>query len=231
MARGSRAHARYRVGRVRASPGRCAMSRENTVAALTTHACVLIDYDTGHTELRPASDAAAAMGATVVLLPDASLSWGTVEQSAVLPEPAPTPMRWRIAAVPVVLVTAAAWAVGPRRSRFSRLVRLACAGRDFPPATACQSRYAVRAVRWAARSLPMRWACLEDSTAAALLLTVARRRAEWRHGVATDPVRLHAWIADPEGRPVEEPADTALYTPTYTPDGPGPARAERGVQP
>ncbi|WP_405796628.1 lasso peptide biosynthesis B2 protein [Streptomyces sp. NBC_01506] len=70
-----------------------------------------------------------------------------------------------------------------------------------------------------------------DSTAASLLLAGARRRAEWRHGVAVDPVRLHAWIADPEGEPVEEPADTALYTPTYTPDGPGPAKAGRGVRP
>ncbi|WP_372412187.1 lasso peptide biosynthesis B2 protein [Streptomyces luteireticuli] len=231
MATGGRTRARHRVGRASTSPGGCAMSRKNTVAALTTHVCVLIDYDTGHTELRPASDAAAHMGATVVRLRDAALSWGTVEQSAVLPTPVPIPLRWRVGAVPVVLVTAATWAVGTRRGRFSRLVRLACAGRDLPPATECQSRYAVCAVRWAARVLPMRWACLEDSTAAALLLAVARRRAEWRHGVATDPVRLHAWIANPEGKPVEEPADTALYTPTYTPDGPGPARADRGVRP
>ncbi|MER6530069.1 lasso peptide biosynthesis B2 protein [Streptomyces sp. NPDC001508] len=146
-------------------------------------------------------------------------------------EPTSIPIRWRVAAVPVVLATAATWTVGPRRNRFSRLVRLACAGRDLPPATTSQARYAVRAVRWAARLLPMRRACLEDSAAAALLLTVARHRAEWCHGVALDPVRLHAWIADPEGEPVEEPADTALYTPTYTPDGPGLARADRGVRP
>ncbi|MFH8555420.1 lasso peptide biosynthesis B2 protein [Streptomyces celluloflavus] len=110
-------------------------------------------------------------------------------------------------------------------------VRLACTGRNLPPATAGQSRYAVCAVRRASRVMPMRWACMEDSTAAALLLAVARRRAEWRHDIATDPVRLHAWIAGPEGEAVEEPADTVLYTPTYTPDGPGPARAERGVRP
>ncbi|MGX2994356.1 lasso peptide biosynthesis B2 protein [Streptomyces sp. JNUCC 64] len=80
--------------------------------------------------------------------------------------------------------------------------------------------YAVRAVRWAAWVMPMRWACLEDSVAAALLLAVTRRRAEWRHGVATDPVRLHAWITGPDGEPVEESADIAFYTATYTPDGP-----------
>ncbi|MGH3905753.1 MAG: lasso peptide biosynthesis B2 protein [Pseudonocardiaceae bacterium] len=57
------------------------------------------------------------------------------------------------------------------------------------------------------------------------MLAAAGRRAEWRHGVATDPVRLHAWIADHTGAPVEEPADTALYTATCTPDGPGQPRA------
>ncbi|TVL91951.1 lasso peptide biosynthesis B2 protein [Streptomyces sp. SAJ15] len=191
----------------------------------------LIDYDTGHTELRPPSDAATNMGATVVHLRDTGLSWGTIEQSAILPAPASIPLRWRAGALLAVLVTAVTWAIGPHRGRFSRLVRLARAGRDLPAATAYQARYAVCAVRWAARTMPVRWACLEDSTAAAVLLTMARRRAEWRHGIATDPVRLHAWIADPEGEPVEEPADTALYTPTYTPDGPGPPRAERGVRP
>ncbi|MFB6816290.1 lasso peptide biosynthesis B2 protein [Streptomyces sp. NPDC056347] len=171
------------------------------------------------------------MGATVVTLPGAGLSWGTVEQSAVLPEPAPIPLRWRVIAVPVVLATATVGAVSRRRKGFSRFVRLACSGRALPPATDSQARYAVRAVRWAAQLLPMRWACLEDSTAAAVVLRVAQLRAEWRHGVALDPVRLHAWIAGPDGAPVEEPADTALYTPTYTPDGPGSARADRGVRP
>ncbi|MFJ4968664.1 lasso peptide biosynthesis B2 protein [Streptomyces sp. NPDC088755] len=171
------------------------------------------------------------MGATVVDVPDTVLTWGTVEQSAAPPEPAPIPLRWRVTAGPVVLATAAVWAAGRRRNRFARLVRLASLGRDLPPAAETQARYAVRAVRWAAQLLPMRWACLEDSTATALMLTVVRRRAEWRHGVALDPVRLHAWIAGPDGSPVEEPADTALYTPTYTPDGPGSARATRKVRP
>ncbi|MGW8975108.1 lasso peptide biosynthesis B2 protein [Streptomyces platensis] len=215
----------------RSGPGGCTVSRTNTVVACAAHACVVIDYDAGTTELRPTSNAATAMGGVVVGLPDTVLMWGTVEQSAAPPEPARIPMRWRIAAVPVVLATAAVWAAGRRRNRFSRLVRLACSGRDLPPATESQARYAVRAVRWAAQLLPMRWACLEDSTAAALLLVLVRRRAEWRHGVALDPVRLHAWIAGPEGEPVEEPADTALYTPTYTPNGPGSTRAGKGARP
>ncbi|MFI5616818.1 lasso peptide biosynthesis B2 protein [Streptomyces sp. NPDC051567] len=73
-----------------------------------------------------------------------------------------------------------------------------------------------------------RWACLEQSVAAALLLAVTGVRGEWRHGVAGDPVRLHAWIVDRNGCPVDEPPDTALYAVTYTPDGPGPARRGPG---
>ncbi|MGH3907812.1 MAG: lasso peptide biosynthesis B2 protein, partial [Pseudonocardiaceae bacterium] len=94
--------------------------------------------------------------------------------------------------------------VGARHGRFARC------GRALPPATERQVRHAVRAIRWASHVLPTRWVCLEQSTAAAVLLAAAGRRAEWRHGVATDPVRLHAWIADHTGAPVEEPADTAL---------------------
>ncbi|WP_240801398.1 lasso peptide biosynthesis B2 protein [Streptomyces sp. A1136] len=46
---------------------------------------------------------------------------------------------------------------------------------------------------------PARWACLEQSTAGTLLPDAAGRRAEWRHGIAADPVRLHAWIEDAAG--------------------------------
>ncbi|MFE6689658.1 lasso peptide biosynthesis B2 protein [Streptomyces sp. NPDC057743] len=132
-------------------------------------------------------------------------------------------------AVPAVLVTAAALTLGRRRRRFRRLVRLACLGRNLRPATSYQARYAVCAARWVTQLMPMRWACMEESTSAALLLALAGRRAEWRHGVAMDPVRLHAWIVDPYDNPVEEPDDTALYTSTHTPDGPGAARDRQGA--
>ncbi|GAA3047471.1 hypothetical protein GCM10020000_29510 [Streptomyces olivoverticillatus] len=102
------------------------------------------------------------------------------------------------------------------------MIRLASYGRALPPADRTQAEHAVRAVRRMSSVIPARWACLEQSTAASLLLSAAGRRAEWRHGVAADPWRLHAWIADRAGQPVDEPADTALCTPTYTPDGPVP---------
>ncbi|WP_424639255.1 lasso peptide biosynthesis B2 protein [Embleya sp. AB8] len=135
------------------------------------------------------------------------------------------PLHWRIGAAVAVVATAGTLALGRRRYRFRRLVRLACCGRALRPASERQARYAVWAARRAARLMPTRWACMEESTSAALLLALARRRAEWRHGVALDPVRLHAWIAGPDGRPIEEPESTSLYTATYTTDGPGPVPA------
>ncbi|MFD8545001.1 lasso peptide biosynthesis B2 protein [Streptomyces sp. NPDC059649] len=151
-----------------------------------------------------------------------------MEVLAVLPDDAPVPAPWKFAAVPALLITSAVRVIGRTAGRFSRLVRLSCCGRRLPPARHEQAVYAVRAVRWASSMVPARWSCLEQSAAAALLLAATGRRAEWRHGVAADPVRLHAWIADQEGRPVEEPAETFLFTPIYTPDGPG--ASPRGSQ-
>ncbi|GAU70655.1 hypothetical protein SSP35_21_00500 [Streptomyces sp. NBRC 110611] len=206
------------------------MNDANTVSVITPDACVTIDYRTGHTQLRPFAPASGPAGAGSVVRHDGSaFSWGTLEVSAILPAPTVVPLRWRIGAVPAVAVTAAALVIGPRKGRFARMVRLARAGHWLPPATDQQAAYAVRAMRRAAAVILARWACLEQSTAAAFLLALAGRRAEWRHGLATDPIRLHAWIADPAGRPVEEPADTALYTPTCTPDAPGPAN-QRGAK-
>jgi hypothetical protein len=204
------------------------VTRDRTVAATTARVCVLIDYATGRTELRPASPKVAALAAVVVPLDEPTPLWGTVER-CVVPGPVPAvPLRWRAGAVVAVGVTCAVRALGGRRRRFRRLVSLACAGRALPRAPAWQARYAVCAVRWAARPAPVRWACLEESVSASVLLALAGRRAEWRHGVALDPVRLHAWIAAPDGTPVEEPPDTDLCTATHTTDGPGGPAAGRG---
>lgn len=61
----------------------------------------------------------------------------------------------------------------------------------------------------------MRVACLEESVAAALALTLLGRRVRWCHGVITDPIRLHAWI-EVEGRPVAEPDSTQRCTALLT---------------
>jgi len=154
----------------------------------------------------------------------AAVSWGTQEIPAQLNPPGPSPWRWRLAGFAAVLVTLLARQLGSRRGRFSRLVYLALLGRWLPPASTRQARHAVRAVRWAARFVPARVACLEESVSAALLLAVTGRRAGWCHGIAVDPIRLHAWIADSAGHPIEEPTDTDRYTPI----GPDPADRRKG---
>lgn len=196
------------------------MTSSHIVTVVTDGASIVVNYRTGRTELRPMRLGA---GPSTPTGPHLSIrpSWGTTETSAILAGPGSVPVRWRVAALPAMFVTAGVSAIGPRRGRFARMVKLGCYGRNRRLATREQAVCAVRAVRWGSRLVPARWACLEQSVAASLLLAAMGRRAEWRHGVATDPVRLHAWIADPEGLPVEEADETNLYTPTCTPDGPG----------
>jgi hypothetical protein len=64
-------------------------------------------------------------------------------------------------------------------------------------------------------------ACLEESVAAMVALSLAGRRADWRHGIASDPVRMHAWI-EAAGQPVGEPASVSAYTPLICVPPPGP---------
>jgi len=192
----------------------------DTVTALTRHAGVVVDYRSGTTVLLTGDALSRWLAAldrspapTPVTVLDSSVSWGTSEvpvRLSVLDRP---PLPWRLAATAALATTLAVRTLGPRSERFGRLRRLAEMGNALPPPTAAHARLAVRAVRWAARNVPARVACLEESVAAALLLTVGGRGGAWRHGVATDPVRLHAWICDREDRPVEEPAHTDQYTP------------------
>ncbi|MDA8371978.1 MAG: lasso peptide biosynthesis B2 protein [Nocardiopsaceae bacterium] len=195
------------------------MTRSSTVAVLTEHACVLVDYRTGRTELRPSlpDDRGRLL---VVQHESAGVSWGTGEMNAALTRPSEAGIGWRLASLPAMAMTVTALVCGPRRRRFARMVWLACIGRRLTPAEDARTHAAVNAVRRMSALLPARWACLEQSVAVAVLLALVGRRAEWRHGVATDPVRLHAWITDSSGRPVGEDPTISFYTPIYTTDGP-----------
>ncbi len=153
------------------APGGRAVSHAKTVAALTAHACVLIDYDTGHTELRPASEAAASLGATVVRLQDAAPSWGTIDVPAVLPPLADVPVRWRAGAVLAVLVTSAAWAVGHRGKPVTLCARYVgphgwfpCAGPAWSsrPPPLCCSRWLGAAPSGGTAWPPIRYGCCVD---------------------------------------------------------------------
>ncbi|MBV9163468.1 MAG: lasso peptide biosynthesis B2 protein [Pseudonocardiales bacterium] len=63
-----------------------------------------------------------------------------------------------------------------------------------------------------ARCIPANVACFEESTSAAVALALSGRHAGWRHGIVSDPVRMHAWI-EVDGQPVGEPPSTRRYTP------------------
>lgn len=193
------------------------MSGPPTAMIDTGHAFVLIDYRTGRTELH--SSMPAEHDGPVVRLDHRRRSWGTEEASTVLASQPARGLVWRVLCIPAIAATAAVLYCGPRRRRMRWLIALARLGRGLSPARTQHVHAAVTAVRAVSTNLPGRWACLEQSVAAALLLALVGRRAEWRHGVASDPVRLHAWIVGPDGRPVGEGPDIAAFTAVLTPDG------------
>jgi hypothetical protein len=78
-------------------------------------------------------------------------------------------------------------------------------------ATITEAEKSILTVRRTAKLWPARVACLEESIAAILVLALTGRRATWCHGVATDPIALHAWI-EIGGLPVAEPPSTGRFT-------------------
>lgn len=86
----------------------------------------------------------------------------------------------------------------------------------LPAAPDEQAHAAVLAVRHVGWGAPGRTACLEESAAATLLLAWQRTSVTWCHGIAPDPVRLHAWVQTASGTPVAEPPATLAYTPVLT---------------
>ena len=70
-----------------------AVSGSRRVVGLAAHACVIIDYDTGQTQLRPKP---ARLGGTIVHLDEVAPSWGTIDVPAVLPGQVPVPLRGQV---------------------------------------------------------------------------------------------------------------------------------------
>lgn len=172
------------------------------------HVQVHIDYRTGRVRcLLPAALTTATTAPTA--------SWGSSEHPAGLTPPSG---RWNPAAALALATVLAIREAGPRRASMQRLtagLRTATAA-CTTPATHHQAAAAVHSVRRAAWFSPARTACLEESTAAVLLLAMRRRSVTWCHGVAPDPVRLHAWITTHDGTPAAEPASTLAYTTALT---------------
>jgi hypothetical protein len=145
---------------------------------------------------------------------EAAASWGASETAAALPPQAAPSFVWAVRALAAIVITLAARSAGMRGQAFARMIWLATAtaGGRLPAAEASTAEAALEAVRWAAQFMPARFACLEESVAASVALALSGRRAQWRHGIACDPVRMHAWI-EAHGQPVGEPPSTSDCTP------------------
>lgn len=141
-------------------------------------------------------------------------SWGTTEVPAAISPRQPTRGAAATVAAIAVIGVLTVRELGRRDRSFARITRLvaAIAARPRRLATPSMVDDALHCVRTVASVLPFRVACLEETAAAMLVLALRGRRAGWCHGVAADPIRLHAWIAL-DGQPVAEPASTACYTP------------------
>ncbi|OON72649.1 hypothetical protein B1H18_29235 [Streptomyces tsukubensis] len=108
--------------------------------------------------------------------------------------------------------------LGSRRATMRRITNVlrSAASTCRQPATHDQAEAAVHAVRRVGWYSPARTACLEESAAAVLLLASRRLSATWCHGVAPDPIRLHAWVQTDDGVAAAEPSSTLAYTPALT---------------
>lgn len=142
------------------------------------------------------------------------LSFGAEEFDAGLTD-IPEAPAWRLRCHTILALTltvAVRWA-GPRAEGMKRMLRLLeCAHRATRQhADPEDAHAAVQSIRRAARWLPVRVACLEESVAAVLALALSRQAVTWCHGIANDPYTLHAWIMC-NGEPVAEPASTSRYT-------------------
>ncbi|MER6361651.1 lasso peptide biosynthesis B2 protein [Kitasatospora sp. NPDC001527] len=142
-------------------------------------------------------------------------SWGSAEHVAGTARPDPGSYVDLLRGTGALATVASIKAAGRRRTAMLRVIhaiRLATSiGRR--PATPKEAAGAVAAVRAAGWYAPGRTACLEESAAVVLLLATRRLTVTWCHGIAADPVRLHAWVQTEDGTAVGEPDSTGAYTP------------------
>ncbi|WP_369357889.1 lasso peptide biosynthesis B2 protein [Streptomyces sp. cg2] len=146
----------------------------------------------------------------------ATASWGSTEHDAGAVRP--TPSRGTATAAAALATVLALKRLGSSSTALRRITTTLAkaASTCRHPATHDQATAAVRAVRRAGWYSPARTACLEESAATVLLLASRGLSVTWCHGVAPDPVRLHAWVQTDDGNPVAEPPSTLAYTPALT---------------
>lgn len=147
-----------------------------------------------------------------------SPSWGAQELPFGFEPYPPTPRRYIVVALGAVAATWVARWAGRHGRGMARLVRLVgwASRHTRRAATVEQAETAVYAVRRVGVLSPARVACLEESVAVVLGLAVFGRGVRWCHGVAADPIRLHAWVETSSGVTVAERPSTHRYTALLT---------------
>lgn len=194
---------------------RCATIAPYVRAVRFPEVTVLVNLRTGAVEALTGK-AAQVWSALAATGHEPHPSWGTQESPAALAPVCPTPLSWQVIAAVCLPAVLAIRLLGPRRLRFARLRRLAVEPAAKGRTDELAAQRAVRAVRRVGRLVPARVACLEESVAAMLALRITGYRGDWKYGVATDPVRMHAWV-EVNGHPIDEPADITDYTPCEGP--------------
>lgn len=152
-----------------------------------------------------------------VSMPPWRPSWGTQEIPFALEPFPPTSASWTSLAAGSLMLTLAQQHVGPRHRRMARTVQFANAItiKRRSPASAEDVLQAVHAVRRVGRFSPIRCACLEESVAAVALLAGMGKSARWCHGLAAEPITLHAWVETLTGKAPAEP-NARRYARLYT---------------
>ncbi|WP_240649585.1 lasso peptide biosynthesis B2 protein [Streptomyces sp. Z26] len=148
----------------------------------------------------------------------AAPSWGGAEHPAGTNRPRTPRDHGSLTAATALASVLAVKSSGPKRYAMRRIIGAlnTAVSTCRLSATPAQATAAVLAVRHACWYSPVRTACLEESAAAVVLLAARRLSVTWCHGVAPDPIRLHAWVETENGTPVAEPASTLTYTPALT---------------
>ncbi|MYS33582.1 transglutaminase superfamily protein [Streptomyces sp. KhCrAH-43] len=146
----------------------------------------------------------------------AKASWGSTEHPAGVVQPPHGPLAETLSAAAALTVAFAATRRQSTGMQRTLTLLSAADARTVRAATLREATYAVTAVRRAGWYSPGRTACLEESVAAVLLLASRRLGVRWCHGIASDPIRLHAWVQTMTGDDVAEPFLTRAYTPVLT---------------
>ncbi|MFF7454456.1 lasso peptide biosynthesis B2 protein [Kitasatospora sp. NPDC008115] len=171
-----------------------------------------------HTRLLAAgllTPAESAVAWSLTIAHSARASWGSTEHSAGTARPSRVPVRHLLSAAGALTAVASIKAAGDRRTAMRRIVRYLrlATSTTRRPVTLEEATAAVGAIRAAGWYSPGRTACLEESAAVVLLLAARGLTVAWCHGIAADPVRLHAWVQTEDGTRVGEPDSTLAYTP------------------